>query len=68
MLLFAFTLNTAVTKTIEPHFKSLQFGFFYVAWLKNEKASQMLRYEFERTRPRVMIRRPDLSFKKNQQD
>lgn len=67
MLLFAITLNTAVTKTIEPHFKTLQFWFFYVAWMKNEKASQMLRYEFERTHPRVMIRDPDAPFK-NQQD
>ena len=54
MLFFATTLNIAITKTIKPHFKAIQFGFFYVGWMKNERATIMLRHELNKDTPKVI--------------
>ena len=54
MLFFATTLNIAITKTIKPHFKAIQFGFFYVGWMKNERAKIMLQNELDKDKPKII--------------
>ncbi len=62
MLFFAATLNIAITKTIKPQFKAIQFGWFHVMWMPNEKAKIMLRHELNKDKPKVINKIVSLSY------
>ena len=54
MLLFTVTLDIAIRKTTQPHFKAIQLLWFHVMWMQTEKAKIMLRSELEKDKPKII--------------